>query len=366
MALPDTWPARLAAAAAKAAAANAAATLRPLGGAGAGDSRGGRDGSSRRRSDSRAALAEAAAEDRALLRPRGRQTLQVPLWPPPFEDDGAAWVFDPASSYFGHAATGYFYEPKAKWYGKRDPASGAFAYFRHAPGQTPPFARLDTHAASAAPQQQQPGASAAPSQQPQPRQQQQQPAAAAAASATSAAALAAEGAAALAAAEALARREAAKASKGALSAAARKTLSAISGWNERAEKEAAAPDVPAAQLPAAGRPAPAAASALPKAQAVRLGPAGGGGGGLEPLLLTLGTDYATVGKLGLQPEGAGTPSSAAPGPLAEGSGSKWACLVSRRAFATEEQLAKHIRLSQLYRDELAKAIAQGRVVLLPN
>lgn len=54
------------------------------------------------------------------------------------------------------------------------------------------------------------------------------------------------------------------------------------------------------------------------------------------------------------------------GPLCEGSGARWACLVSRRAFDTEEKLAKHVRLSKLYKEELAKAVGEGRVALKPN
>jgi hypothetical protein len=83
-----------------------------------------------------------------------------------------------------------------------------------------------------------------------------------------------------------------------------------------------------------------------------------GGVGVAPLL-ALGTDYASIGKLRLLPEGGSSPGQ----PLAEGSGSKWACLVSRRAFASQEQLAKHVRVSELYREELVKAISEGRVVM---
>lgn len=85
------------------------------------------------------------------------------------------------------------------------------------------------------------------------------------------------------------------------------------------------------------------------------------GGGDNALLMQLGLDYATLGCLRVRPVGETTGEG---GPICDGSGEKWACLVSRRCFATEEQLAKHIRLSKLYKEELTKAVNEGRVIRL--
>lgn len=52
-------------------------------------------------------------------RPMKRAVVAPPKWPPSFEEDGAVWVFDPASMYFLHRATEMFYEPKSKWYSIR-------------------------------------------------------------------------------------------------------------------------------------------------------------------------------------------------------------------------------------------------------
>lgn len=380
MAIPDTWPARLASAvsrlgptAASSSSSSSSSRPRSNSGAGAGSSGYG-SGSSSSHRDPRASSSQrqSAAEEAALLRARHLKKA-TPLWPPPFEADGAAWVFDPASTYFCHRATGMFYEPKAKWYGKQDASTGAYVYYRHAPGKDPPFERMDTAAAPAAASTAQATGGAAGDVVAVPGSQQQPTAHAQAAlrvapapvapatAAAAAAAAAAEGAAAVAAAEALARREAAKASKAAKSSTARKNLSAISSWKERAQKEAAAePDNASAATPAAGSSSSSSSSSSPGS---------GDSTSAAALLMTLGTDFATVHLLGLKPDDDSTGSSGRGGmlgPLAESNGSKWACLVSRRAFATEEQLAKHIRLSQLYHDELAKAVTQGRVVLRPK
>ena len=44
---------------------------------------------------------------------------------------------------------------------------------------------------------------------------------------------------------------------------------------------------------------------------------------------------------------------------------KWQCLVSRRQFADEESLKKHIHRSTLYKDALEKAANESRIVLKP-
>jgi len=393
MAIPDTWPARLASAVSRLGPTAASLSSSRLSSSSSGS--GSRSGNGSRDPRASSSSEQAASEEAAALLRARHLKKATPLWPPPFEADGAAWVFDPASTYFCHRATGMFYEPKAKWYGKQDPSSGgAYVYYRHAPGKDPPFERMDTAVATPADitttaQATAAGASAAAAvtSAPVPVQQSMPHAQAAAkvaptgvAPATAAAAAAAEGAAAVAAAEALARREAAKASKAAMSSTARKNLSVMNSWKERAQKEAAedpnstaAPSSTTAASPSAAA-APAAVTswkALSAPESNRASsPGNGDGTSAAALLMTLGTDFATVHLLGLKPENDATPSGGANGgvlgPLIESNGSKWACLVSRRAFATEEQLAKHIRLSQLYHDELAKSVTQGRVVLRPK
>ena len=45
---------------------------------------------------------------------------------------------DPASGYFLHRPTEMYYDPKGKWYCKRDP-SGQYLYYQHVAGNVPPF-----------------------------------------------------------------------------------------------------------------------------------------------------------------------------------------------------------------------------------
>eukprot|EP00612_Vaucheria_litorea_P002990 CAMPEP_0171467186 /NCGR_PEP_ID=MMETSP0945-20130129/9784_1 /TAXON_ID=109269 /ORGANISM="Vaucheria litorea, Strain CCMP2940" /LENGTH=598 /DNA_ID=CAMNT_0011995581 /DNA_START=151 /DNA_END=1948 /DNA_ORIENTATION=+ len=54
-------------------------------------------------------------------------------WPPTFEKAGAAYVFDPNSTYFYESASGAYYDPKTKFYF----ISGA--WFQSFPGNDPPF-----------------------------------------------------------------------------------------------------------------------------------------------------------------------------------------------------------------------------------
>lgn len=80
------------------------------------------------------------------------------------------------------------------------------------------------------------------------------------------------------------------------------------------------------------------------------------------LLMKLGLDYSTLGCLRILSQGETDKMKS--GPICDGSGVKWACLLSRRCFPTEEQLSKHIRLSKLYKEELTKAVGEGRIIRL--
>jgi hypothetical protein len=89
---------------------------------------------------------------------------------------------------------------------------------------------------------------------------------------------------------------------------------------------------------------------------------GAGGGGAElalgeteealPDLLALGTNYDTCQQLTWGGK-----------PIVLSAKGKWACVVSRRQFGTEEAVRSHIQLSQLYKDCLQKAIEKGQIQL---
>jgi len=255
---------------------------------------------------------------------------------------------------------------------------GKYEYFHHAPGMTPPFVPMVTGHT----EQQQPAA--------QPAQPLQQPRgalagggaqtvplvastpavptaahAAAAVAATAVAEVAAARTSALAAAAAQQKEEKRQA-KQALSAAKKKNHKDMDKW--KSVQQTADIETSGASSSSAAVPPPQQqmhqSRAVPTIAGGGGGLFGGGGGGVGVApLLALGTDYTSIGKLRLLPEGV---SGGAEGkPLAEGSGGKWSCLVSRRAFSSEEQLAKHVRVSKLYREELTKAIEEGRVVMLP-
>ena len=319
------WAARTAAAAAAADAAAANGSARGAGGGGSGFE-----------------VAQQVMQSRGVL---NRQSTSQPLlpanarvvapfWPPSFDDDGAAWVFDPASSYFLHRQTGMFYEPKAKWYCKADPGGGYSYYHFAGKGRNPPFVPMPV-AAQQAPASSSALAATAPV---------PVPVVAASHAVTS-----------VASGTGIASKKRHEASGASLSLVVKKNLKDMGKWRDRLQREAFAeePQAPGQTSAAAGAVAAGAAGTGAVA-----GESTVSGPGSAPLLLTLGSDYGTVRRLGLVGE-------AGVGPLVEGGGSRWACLVSRRCFETEAQLAKHIAVSNLYKAELAKAVAEGRVVLSP-
>ena len=72
-----------------------------------------------------------------------------------------------------------------------------------------------------------------------------------------------------------------------------------------------------------------------------------------PNLAVIGCSYASLSRLRLDGD-----------LLVKHQNGKWVCLVSRRAFATADQVEKHVHQSPLYKAELTKAIAAGRVELI--
>ena len=64
----------------------------------------------------------------------------IKKWPPPFESDGAAYVFDAISGMFYEAIADFFYDPKTKlYYGNKEKV-----YYTFQPGEDPPFSALPT------------------------------------------------------------------------------------------------------------------------------------------------------------------------------------------------------------------------------
>lgn len=58
-----------------------------------------------------------------------------PRWPPAFDRRSATYAFDARSGMFYHSSTDFFYDPRTKYYyGNKQKA-----YFRHCPGENPPF-----------------------------------------------------------------------------------------------------------------------------------------------------------------------------------------------------------------------------------
>jgi hypothetical protein len=69
-----------------------------------------------------------------------------------------------------------------------------------------------------------------------------------------------------------------------------------------------------------------------------------------PDLMAMGTNYGTCTQLLFSGK-----------PMIMSGGGKWACVVSRRQFPSEEQLRSHIQMSDLYKDALKAAIAAGKI-----
>lgn len=264
-----------------------------------------------------------------------------PKWPPSFEEDGAVWTFDPTSGYFVHRPTEMFYEPKSKWYSKRDEA-GVFGYYYHAPGYDPPFILMPaasttatTAATTATTTTGAPVVTATASSQPITEASNSN------ASATPQGVSSLE-------ADKVTKEQKPKSHKnkvevGTLRIAMKKSAFDINKWNERQNEDDNETN------------SDKASHSIQSSSSVVSKPAKEDE---NSLLMKLGLDYSTLGCLRVLPkEGEGQG-----GPLCEGSGDRWACLISRRCFPSEELLAKHIRLSKLYREELTKAVNENRII----
>ena len=63
---------------------------------------------------------------------------QKRAWPPPFDTDGALYVFDSRSGFFYEAESNFYYDPKSRYYYSIEKA----AYFQYCPEQEPPFRQV--------------------------------------------------------------------------------------------------------------------------------------------------------------------------------------------------------------------------------
>ena len=297
-------------------------------------------------------------------------------WPPSFEDDSLAWVFDASSGYFLHAATQMYYEPKSRWYCRRE--DNKYVYYYHQKGHEPPYverkATVSSASASTEAAQTGPESNAKTS---------EAPSAVVAHSATAVptvTSMSATNKKPVSFGLSLGGPGAKSKSRGGPSLTSKKISKDINKWGARAREESDEDESnessttddlkskreseqrkretsEAMSLSDAKAQADAAAAAASTAALLAASPAATLLG-LDSQNLTggadfkvLGLDYSSLGRLRLDG-----------GPLVErGSGGKWACLVSRRVFPTEEKVAQHVRLSKLYKEELSKAIDAGRI-----
>jgi len=63
---------------------------------------------------------------------------QKRLWPPPFDESGALYVFDSRSGFFYEAESNFYYDPKSRYYYSIERA----AYFEYSPEQEPQFRQV--------------------------------------------------------------------------------------------------------------------------------------------------------------------------------------------------------------------------------
>lgn len=314
-------------------------------------------------------------------------------WPPSFEEDNGAWIFDPGSQLFYTPNPPFYYNHQSKaYYNTRDQK-----YYYHQPGETPPFIAAtpdQTTAAIPAPAAQAPATSAngangagnpAPNAAAVPAVAAQPTTAAV--PATAPAATPAAPAAGAAAAEATLAVDpnkpvsfglklgGGKGAKGGMSLAGRKQMKDIGKWGDR-QKEMDDEEEPQEDLTSVrarqhtvGKYARVADSQSLNAKPTVTHTSGGGlinnpgvpvfdPSSAPPLsssmgdLTTLGTTYSSIHRLTIDGK-----------PLVKQQKGKWACLVSKRAFDTEELLEKHVHLSQLYRTKFSEALLAGRIAL---
>jgi len=101
-----------------------------------------------RRADSHGHRTEGSPRDRrhgqnefgreSRLERKGQKQEQRHRWPPVFEKNGAAYVFDSRSGFFYEARSNFFFDPKTKLYYSNDKK----VYYQHCPTDDPPFQEL--------------------------------------------------------------------------------------------------------------------------------------------------------------------------------------------------------------------------------
>jgi len=328
--------------------------------------------------------------DRDHRRHRGRdddhpssRRVVAPKWPPTFEEDGAVWIFDPSSGYFIHRATEMFYEPKSKWYSKRDEA-GVFGYYYHAPGYDPPFvlmppatattpATTTTTAATATPTPTTTTTPAMVSTSTLDENKEKKP---------------------------IELKEKTNKTKGLhvgktmKISMTSKTSQDINKWNDRKLETTDQSD----SILSTNVNSSSSSSINPitikntnetlssttttntttSSQSLNTSNVFDKDQNLiklidkdqNSLLMKLGLDYSTLGCLNIIPPSSSTTTESkaetAGQPLCHHTDdNKWVCFLSRRCFATEDQLMKHVRVSKLYKEELIKAINENRIIKIP-
>mmetsp|Transcript_890 Transcript_890/g.2502 ORF Transcript_890/g.2502 Transcript_890/m.2502 type:complete len:489 (-) Transcript_890:202-1668(-) len=73
---------------------------------------------------------------RQIKRPKQKRA-----WPPPFDTDGALYVFDSRSGFFYEAESNFFFDPKSRYYY----SIAKKAYFEYCPEQELPFRQVPPH-----------------------------------------------------------------------------------------------------------------------------------------------------------------------------------------------------------------------------
>ena len=73
----------------------------------------------------------AGGDKRPSKRPKQKR-----IWPPPFDTDGALYVFDSRSGFFYEAESNFYYDPKSRYY------YSASGWFQHCPELEPPFRKI--------------------------------------------------------------------------------------------------------------------------------------------------------------------------------------------------------------------------------
>ena len=310
--------------------------------------------------------------------------VRVREWPPPFEQDGAAWVLEPVSGYYLEKASAFYYDITNKVYYN----SRTAAYFVHDASRSPPFAPYTPPTAPAM------AASQAAAPPPAP------PAALASAATAQVASANPDGGGwtaqpspapkvtmSLASADKKVGRKRSlsigSASMPTMSLAKKKTERHLQLWGARREEAAAgAPDHGSSTQLTGSNATPVASTQLAGSNATPVAPvaarqpsmrgadgtverdqahsAGTGGDvNLEALCCQYDSISGALDEDGVLPAGRLLYKRGAV--TAKQSDGKWACLLCRRQFPGEAQLRIHVEQSQLHAANAAKAEDSGKL-----